>query len=322
MPASTVQSFLGISKETVRGTGTTAADYLPVKSLQLHDHQTFLQDTGIRGSQVDNYGQVSGVTWAEYDFAGDVFADTIGYPLAGVLGQVATTGASAPYTHAIALLNSGDGQPGSYSLSDYDGLQARQMTAAQFSELSFTFNADGLLGYTAKAVGNISATISTPTRSYTSVAPVANWRGAVTVGGVASTILLDGTCDIKRPVSPIHTIDGSANPYRFWAGPVQVSGKLSFVTESGEAELLRYLNNSQPSMDLDFSQGAGASATQVKLHMTTCAYTDAQVTRGKDWIQTDVTYEAVANTTDVGASGGYGPIVVTLKNAKASGTFA
>lgn len=321
MPVASVQSFLGIAKEAVRGTGVSASDFLPVKSLQLHDHQTFLQDTNMRGSQVTNYGQISGVTWAEYDFGGDVFADTIGYPVAGVLGQVATTGASAPYTHACALLNSGDGQPTSYSLSDYDGSQARQMTAAMFSELSFTFNADGLLAYTAKAAGNLSATIATPSRSYTSVTPIANWLGAVTIGGVSSSILLDGTCDLKRSVNPIHTIDGTANPYRFWSGALEVSGKLSFVTESGEAQLLNYLNNSQPSMDLNFQQGAGSTATQVKLHMTKCAYTDAQITRGKDWIQTDVTYEAVANTTDVGASGGYGPIVVTLQNAKASGTY-
>jgi hypothetical protein len=34
-----------------------------------------------------------------------------------------------------------------------------------------------------------------------------------------------------------------------------------------------------------------------------------------------LTYVAIANTTDVGASSGFSPIKVTLKNAKATGTF-
>lgn len=321
MPISTVQSFVGIAKEATRGTAVTAVDYIPVKSMQLNDHQSFLQDSGMRGSQVASYGQIAGVTWAEYDMGGDVLADTIGYPVAGILGSVATTGASAPYTHAATLLNSGDGQPTSYTITDYDGVQARQIAAAQFSDLSFTFSADGLLEWSAKATANLSTPTATPSRSYTPVTPIANWLGVVTIAGAGSTILIDGTCDIKRPVNPIHTLDGTANPYRLWAGPINVSGKLSFVTETGEAQLLNYLNNSQPSLDLNFSQGAGAALTQVKLHMSKCAYTGGTITRGKDWVQTDVTYEAVANTTDIGASGGYSPLAVTLQNAKASGTY-
>lgn len=321
MPISSVQSFLGISKEATRGTATAASDFIPVKSMQLTDHQTFLQDSGIRGSQVQSYGQIPGVTWAEYDFGGDVLADTIGYPLAGILGQVATTGSTAPYTHAATLLNSGDGQPISYTLTDFDGLQARQIAAAQFSDLSFTFAADGLLEYSAKAMGNLSATTTTPTRSYTAVTPVANWQGALTLAGTANMTLIDGTLDIKRTVKAVNTMDGSANPYRLWAGPINVSGKLSFITESGETQLTNYLTNAQPALDLSFQQGAGAALTQVKFHMTKCAYLGATISRGKEWIQTDVTYEAVANTTDIGTSGGYGPLVVTLQNAKPAGTF-
>jgi hypothetical protein len=35
-----------------------------------------------------------------------------------------------------------------------------------------------------------------------------------------------------------------------------------------------------------------------------------------------VTYKAIANTTDVGASAGYSPIKVVLKNAKATAVYA
>lgn len=426
MPISSVQSFVGIAKEATRGVVVAPADFLPVKTLQLTDTQSYLDDAGIRGSQVGSYGKVLGSTEAAYDLGGDVFADTIGYPLAGVLGDVATSG-SGPYTHTMAIKNSGDGQPISYSITDFDGIQARAIAAAQFSECSFTFTANGLLEYSAKASGNISAAAATPARSYSTLIPYANWQAAVQIGGAASTRMLDGTVDIKRTISPIHTIDGSANPYRFWAGALSVTGKMSFVTESGEAELANYLSNTQPSLDINFGQGASAPVvaapttattggtlaaatyyykvtattpggesavsnevsiattgatstvtlswaavtgatgykvyrstatnaetllvalgavttytdtgavtpgtvtpttnplpayTQVRLHMSRCAYITGAISRGKDWTQTDVTFEAIANTTDVGASAGYGPLIATLINAKAAGTYA
>lgn len=320
MPNPTFQSFVGIAKETVKGTAVAATAFIPVKSMTPTDHQTYLPDTGMRGSQVSNYGQIASVTWAEYDFAGDVLPDTIGFPVAGILGDVTTVGAAAPYTHAAAVKNSGDGQPTSYTISDYNNITTRQMTACQFSDLSFNFTAEGLLEYTAKSVGNITTTTTLPTRSYTTVAPLAAWRGVMTLGGSADLTVLDGSCDIKRPVTAIHTVDGSPNPYRFWAGPVTVSGKLSVVAET-EAQLLNYLNNTQPAIDISFQQGAGATSNGLLLHMSKAAYVTGQINRGKDYIAFDITYEAVANTTDIGTSGGYSPIKVTVTSALPASTY-
>jgi hypothetical protein len=93
------------------------------------------------------------------------------------------------------------------------------------------------------------------------------------------------------------------------------------VLES-DTQLNYYLNNTQPSLKLDFSTGAGATLVQVQFNMTKCAFTVAKIERGKDYVELSVNYKAIANTTDVGASSGYSPIKVTLQNAKASGTYA
>ena len=322
MPISTVQSFVGIGKESTKGTLVVPADFIPLKTMSLNDLQLYIDDTGLRGSQVDNYGQVLGTNMATYDMAGDVYADTIGYALAGILGDVVVAGASAPYTHTIAVKNSTDGQPVSFSITDFDGVQARAVAAAQFSDLSFLFNSEALFNFTAKAAGYISQAVATPVRSYTTVPPIANWQAIATVGGTVVPILLDGTCDIKRPVTPVHTLNATSVPYRVWAGRVAVSGKLSFITETGEAQLVNYLTNAQPALDLNFTQGTGAGLQQVKLHMSKCAYTVGLQTRGKDWVQTDITYKAAANNTDIGASAGYGQLVATLQNAKPAGTYS
>src|SRR2546423_12194492 len=101
----TYRTFLGIAKEVTPGTPIASTFYIPVKSVTPSDNVVYLPDEGMRGSLAKTYGDVQGVTSSTFGFAGDVFPDAIGWPLAGVLGEVATTGASAPFSHTMDLLN-------------------------------------------------------------------------------------------------------------------------------------------------------------------------------------------------------------------------
>jgi hypothetical protein len=209
MPQPTFRSFLGIAKETVFGTPVAANAFIPVKTMTPKDNRVLLDDQGMRGSMVDTYDKIAGPNFAEYGFDGDVFPDTIGWAVAGVLGDVTTTGASAPFTHATSTLNTGTGQPPSYTLSDYYTVTTRQFPGLKFSELGFKFSGDGMLTYSAKATSLASVSTTAPTSSYTAVAPLAGWVGAVTIGGSAVTFVVDGECTIKRSISVVHTADGT-----------------------------------------------------------------------------------------------------------------
>jgi hypothetical protein len=55
--------------------------------------------------------------------------------------------------------------------------------------------------------------------------------------------------------------------------------------------------------------------------MSKCAISAADITRGKDYVEVPITWTAIANTTDIGTSGGYSPIKVTVQNAVTSGTY-
>ena len=325
------RSYVGIAKETRPAAGSAptavaATDYIPFTSINVLDNIRYLDDKGIRGSMTEEFDVVQGNYHAEVDLTGDVYPDTIGYILSGVLGEVATTGASAPYTHAFNLLNSqaSNGQPTTFTISDYYGLgtaSTRQFAGCQFADIDFKFTADGLLTYTAKAMAYKSVTAANPTPSFSTVTPVPAWSATVSLNGSTSALIADGNCNIARPVTPIFTIDGNQAPYQLFAGPLTVSGSLKLVFES-DTELSLYLNNTKPVLSLDWTQGAGAAAVEVKLNMSKCAFTVAKIDRSKDFVELDVTYKALANTTDIGTSGGYSPIKVTLKNAKASGTYA
>jgi hypothetical protein len=324
------RSYVGIAKETryTNGSSPTAAsptDFIPFTSITPFDNVKYLDDKGIRGSMTEEFGVVQGPIHSELDIAGDVFPDTVGYLYSGVLGDVATVGASAPYTHTIALQNSlaSNGQPTTYTVSDYYSLgssSTRQYTGLQFASIDTKFSADALMTYSAKAMGFQSVTATNPTPSFTTVTPQPSWTGTVTLAGSATAILSEGNVNISRPVTPIFTVDGSQNPYQLFAGPVTVDGSLMLVLES-DAQLNYYLQNTQPSLAIDFTSGTAGAAVQVKFNMTKCAFTVAKIERSKDYIELNVNYKAIANTTDVGASSGYSPLKVTLKNAKVSGTY-
>lgn len=322
-----VRSYLGIAKEVTRGTAVAPTDFIPVMkdNLKPVDIVDPLYDTGLRGSNVLNYNYIPGRTRSTVDFGGAVFADTVGYAIAGVLGSVATVGASAPYTHTISLFNSltsgGDVQPISYTLTDFYAVDVRSYPGCQFSDFSLKFNADGMLEYDAKSTGFQSEVVSDPTPTFSTVLPTPVWRGTVSIGGSAVSTAMTGNIDMKRPATPIYGISNTQDPYQVFLGPLEVTGKITFVMDS-DAELLNFLNNTQPALVFNWNYGSGASEVQIQATLTKGAYTTGVIERGEDFVQVSVDINAQSNTTDAGSSGGFSPIKWVLKNAKASGTYA
>lgn len=322
-----VRSYVGIAKEVTKGTIVAPTDFIPVAkdSLKPVDVIDALYDTGLRGSNVLNYNYIQGRTRSTFDFGGAVFADTVGYAIAGLMGSVATTGASAPYTHTISLTNSltsgTDTQPISYTLTDFYAVDVRSYPGCQFSDFTLKFNADGMLEFDTKTTGFKSDVVSDPTPSFSTVLPTPVWRGTVSIGGSSVATAMEGTIALKRPVTPIYGISNTQDPYQVFLGPLEVTGTVKFVMDS-DAELLNFLNNTQPAIVLNWNYGTGASEVQIQATITKGAYTAATIERGDDFVSVSIELNGQSNTTDAGSSGGYSPIKWVLKNAKASGTYA
>jgi hypothetical protein len=284
-----------------------------------------LYDTGLRGSNALNYNYIPGRTRSTVDYGGAVFADTVGYGIAGVLGEVVTTGSTAPFTHTISLFNSlavgGDVQPISYTLTDFYAVDVRSYPGCQFSDFSLKFNADGMLEYDSKTTGFASEVVSAPTPTFSTILPTPVWRGTVSVGGSLLSTAMTGNIDMKRPATPIYGISSTQDPYQVFLGPLEVTGKITFVMDNDD-QLLNFLNNTQPALVFNWAYGSGAAEVQIQATLTKGAYTTGVIERGEDFVQVSVDFNAQANTTDDGASGGFSPIKWVLKNAKPSGTYA
>jgi len=315
----TARSYVGIAKETTKGTAvTTPVAYIPVtaSTVKPQDIYTPLFDEGLRGSLVKNYNYIQGRIHSTFDFGGPAFADTILYPIAGVLGEDVVTG-SAPYTHTIALKNTtttaSDAQPAAYTLLDFYGANVRSWAGHQFSDFSLKWSADGLLEYDAKSTGWQSATTSTPTPSFTTVLPTAVWYGTVSVGGTTISNNTMGNIDMKRPVTPIYGVANVQTPYQVFLGALEVTGKATFLMEN-DTQLTNYLTNTQPALVFNWTTGTGATQTQIQATMTKGAYTLAVIERSKDFVEVVVDFNAQGNLTDAGTTG-YSPIKWVVKNA-------
>ena len=315
----TARSYIGLAKETTKGTPVTPTVYIPViaNSVKPQDIYGPLYDEGLRGSLVKNYNYIQGRANSTFDFSGAAFADTILYPIAGLLGEDVVTGASAPYTHTIAVKNSAtaaaDAQPSAFTITDFYAANVRAYAGMQFHDFSLKFNADGLLEYDAKATGWVSATASTPTPSFSTVLPTPVWYGTVSVAGTTISNSTTGNIDLKRPVTPIWGIANTQNPYQVFVGATEVTGKITFIMEN-DTQLTNYLTNTQPALVFNWSQGSGSSATQIQATMTKGAYTLAVIERSKDYVEVMVDLNAQGNLTDAG-SVGYSPIKWVVKNA-------
>jgi hypothetical protein len=322
-----VRSYLGIAKEVTKGTVVAPTDFIPVAkdSLKPVDLIDPLFDTGLRGSNVVNYNYIPGRKSSTVDFGGAVFADTVGYGIAGLLGSVATTGASAPYTHTISLKNSltsgADDQPISYTLTDFYAADVRSYPGCQFSDFSLKFNADGMLEYDTKSTGFASSAVADPTPTFSTVLPTPVWRGTVSIGGSAVSNAMNGNIDMKRNVTPVYGIASTQNPYQVFLGALEVTGKITFMMENDD-QLTNFISNTQPAVVLNWAYGAGAAAVQIQATITKGAYTAAVIERGDDFVTIAIELNGQGNTTDAGSTGGFAPIKWVLQNAKASGTYA
>lgn len=308
----------------VTAAGAAPSMYIPVKKFEPADNVTILTDEGYRGSEVTTYGAVPGVIHGEYSTEGDVFAESFPWFLGSLLGDYTTSGASAPYSHTFAIKNNaagnyGGGQPKSISAIDPSGLPANSKARAYpgllCSELSLTFNSEELLTYSAKLTGFPSGLVNVPTASWTgTTVPTAAWVGSMSIGGTGVIYIQSGEISLKRNMTVLNTVDGSQTPYAIWLGPLECSGKLTFVA-SDETELLRYLTVATPALVCNWQQGTGSAEIQIQATMSKVTYSGTKVGRGDDFVSIETDFAAHGNTTDAGASGGYSPCKWLVKNA-------
>lgn len=325
------KQFIGIGKETTQGTIVAMTATIPVDKFEPEDKVTTLEDTSFRGSMANLAGAVQGVKVVEWSLEGPAFFDMLPWFLINILGDV-TDGGATPFTHAVSLLNSGTGQPGSLTLYDWQGPPsasnfARVYPGACLSELVLKGNAESsLVMWSAKGMAWPSSVAAAPPTAATSAEPPqAGWRTKLGLAGPASggtqvNTVGDWELTIKRALKAEYTIQGLQVPFTIFRGALDVEGKLNFRTPADESNNMLYLlNNTQPQLQLATDNGLTViNNRNLTIDCQLAAYYTSKINRGAEAVGYDTTFKAVMNSTNAGASGGLSPIKVTVSNATAS----
>lgn len=263
-------------------------------------------------------------------------------------GSILTIGASpsTTFTHIFALLNQTLGyngypgaQPPTHTLTDNTNLittstaqtygpanafGARQYPMACVSALDFTGNAESLVDI--KVTGNSWPSVvpaTTPTNVVSNTIPVAAWRSQVFLGGTlaANQVFNVGewSLNLKRELHVYFTAQNAQTPFIIARGPFSAAGSLNFSVASDDSDLYLMIQNVQPQMQITMSNGlTGTSAITLTFNAQVTAFVKSKITRNSVLIGYDNAFDLVANSTNIGGSGGLAPLSVILVNAVAT----
>ena len=212
-------------------------------------------------------------------------------------GATATAG-SGILTHAFKSVTTS--QPPSLTVCPYDPTtpNMRQFAYSMLAELDFKWAESAALEYSAKFNGKASVVGITATPSISQVNPILDWQFTAALNNTPNGNLVAFDLAFKRKITVKFPANNSQAPSIIIAGPLSVTGKMTFE-KADDTELGLALNNTQQSVVLDST----ATATQAGIKFTlTKAALKNPVVSGKDLIELDVDMEGIYNTTDGGSA--------------------
>jgi hypothetical protein len=228
---------------------------------------------------------------------------------------------NGPFTHTWNILNNSSGQPPTHTLTDFTSLTAnvgaRAYVGACVGVLDITGNSEQLLEMKMTGDAWVSApAASTPTNVVSTAIPIPNWRSTVTVGGTQVFDVGEWSVAIKRTLQIYWTDQGTVqNPYIIARGPLDATGVLNYTVPTDESPLTQMLTNTQPTLSINVGNGiSGAGTLGMTIACNVCAFEKAKPSRSEVLIGYQDDWQAVANSTNAGGSGGLGPLTLTVVN--------
>lgn len=255
---------------------------------------------------------------------------------------------TSPYTHKFAALNSQLGyggafgaQPPTHTFTDVTNIVnslssgtwgtitntfgARFYPFSVLKNIDFSGNAEQLLGIKMSGDSFISTPVpagTAPTLNVSNSRPVPNWNSTVvtlTSSGAtaATTDVGEFSVSFKRQTQVYWVVAGTQQPFVIARGPLTMDGTIQYDPTKDEVPLdLMLLNAQAPMQIICTNSGIPNSGTPFTLTFTASqvANIKSKIVRSKALIGYSNTFEGVANSTDIGGSGGLGPGTVTLVN--------
>lgn len=325
MPISTGLQIVGVAKEAAGSPGVAVAPTNYIKFEKFDPHPVIGEafDMSQRADMADKHGATQTTIYVEIDFDIKVAPDDLGWLLVNLYGADAVTGAAAPYTHTLSLLNTITAAQGpTHTFTHFNGVETRRYAYARVSECTFKYVAGELVGVTGKMMAASQATTTVPVPAFSAVPPIAAWATTVSVGGAQASVFTELEVHISRTVTPIFTLANVQTPYSVMAGgdfKATVKGKA--VYETAALFGTTYLAGGTSAVVANTTTGAATALMQIQHTLSAVYFNDAKITPGSQYMELNIDGEGMSNATDAGSTGGAAPIKTVLQNAIAVGVY-
>lgn len=245
------------------------------------------------------------------------------------LTGVACTNTTANYTHTFNNLNPNSStgntsaQPPTFTflhrnlVATAANHNSDQYAYSRFTDLSLHATKDGWFMWDGKFTSYLRTYPSTDyTPSFTTAKAFPTWQANIQLAASQVYNISEAKITINRELDIVTTADGSQNPYVIAAGPLTAKFNLDYDAVSDETALSYMLNNTQPTLSIQFTNGLSSPNTQsITISAALAGHQNAPLSAMRSLWGYKTDGELVANTTNVGNSGGYGPVQVVLVNA-------
>lgn len=295
MPTPSYLSHIGIGLETTIGTYVVPTLFIPFTKVTPEDVIETVLDMSIDANSTDIRGAYQGAKDSTLNLDFYWYPEVVGIHLAA-LGMVDTITGTNPYTHTMKLAAAGT-QPKTYSLTLYNGFEARGFPGMMLDQLKLTVGSAGVITATADWKGWPSATQSTPTPSFPTLPPFLAWQNQITIAGSASTRLLSGDMTFKRNADTIHTLAATQSPKTTFADVIGATGTAKLLYEDN-TDYTNFLTNVQPAINWDMTQPGGGSNPHLTMKFGKTTWTKDTIDLSGKYAVLDTTWSGIYNATD------------------------
>lgn len=245
------------------------------------------------------------------------------------LTATAITTVTAPFTHTFSNLNpasstgNSSAHPPTYTtlhrnlIPGSGNFNADQYLYTNFSNVKLDAKKDGWFTWNGAAT---AYTRSYPSSDYppsfSTARGMPSWKSGISLASSSVYNITDLAIDMKREIDIITTLDGVEDPYALGAGPLSATFDATFDAITSEAELDYMLNNTQPTLSWQISNGgSGAGLLSFTVNAQLAAFTTSDLVPVQTQWGWKVAGTLMANTTNSGNSGGYSPLQIVIQNA-------
>jgi hypothetical protein len=155
-----------------------------------------------------------------------------------------------------------------------------------------------------------------PVNTTNFVIPIANWRSTVTVNGVQVYDIGEWSFTVKRQLQTYWTAQNGQQPFIIARGGLTMTGGFDYTVAMDESPLTQMLTSGYLPVIITISNGLGGNnVLSMTITTTTAQFVKSAPERNAVLVGYKDEFESVANSTDVGGTGGLGPATISITNA-------